>query len=191
MGRNGKDKLRVHLGCGFRMHCHHVERAVGKGARLIEYHRFRMGKRFQVVAALHQDAQARSPADAAEERKRHTDNQGTRAGNNQEGKAALHPIGPALPQQKRRQHGQQQGADGYHRGVVACEARDEVLGLGLLLAGVFHQLQDARNRGLLEGLGNLHGKQAGHVHTAGYDLGAFLDVARHRFTGKRRRVELA
>ena len=51
-------------------------------------------------------------------------------------------------------------------GVVAGEAGDEVLGAGLLLGGVFHQLQDAAHGGLPEGLGRAHGEQAGQVHAA-------------------------
>ncbi len=55
MGGDGKDELGVYLGGSLGVHRNHIERAVGKGARLVEYHRFRFRERFQVVAALHQD----------------------------------------------------------------------------------------------------------------------------------------
>ena len=70
MGSDGKDKVRVNLCCSIGMHSNHVETAIGKRARLVEHHRFGMRQRFQVVATLHQDAQTRSAANTAKERKR-------------------------------------------------------------------------------------------------------------------------
>ena len=190
MRSNGKNEVGVNLGRRIRVHGNHVEAAVGKRARFVEHHGFGVRQRLQVVAALNQNTQARCAADATEERKGHRNHQSARARYNQEGKAALDPVRPALAEQQRRQHRQQQRADGDDGRVVASETRDEVFGLRLLLAGVFHQLEDARNGGLLEGLAYLHRDLTRHVHAAGNYLGALFHVARHRFASKRCRVKL-
>ena len=76
------------------------------------------------------------------------------------------------------------------RGVVAREAGDEVLGLGLLLGCVLHELEDAAHGGLAEGLGHAHGDEAAHVDAARDDLVALAHLARHRLAGEGRGVQL-
>ena len=69
-------------------------------------------------------------------------------------------------------------------GVVAGKAGDEALGARLLLRGVLHQIEDARDGGVGVGLGHAHGERAGEVDAARYDLFAGLGVARRRFAGE-------
>ncbi len=78
---------------------HHVERAVGERAGLVEHDGLGPAQRLQVVAALHEDAEARGAADAAEERQRHADDERAGARHHEEDEPALHPVGPAAAQQ--------------------------------------------------------------------------------------------
>ena len=191
MRGNGQNEVRVNLCRSVGMHGDHVETAIGKRARLIEHHRFGMSERFQVVTTLHQDAQTRSAANATEERKGNRDNEGARARNNQEGQAALNPIGPTLAEQQRRQHSQNKSTNSDNRRIVARKTRNEVFGLGLLLASAFHQLKNARDRGLLEGFAHFHRDLARHVYAARNHFGALFHMTRNGFSGKCSSVELS
>ena len=95
----------------------------------------------------------------------------------EEREAAQHPVGPRAHAQHTRHHGEDDRREGDDGRVDAGEARDEVLGFGLLLARVLHELQDAAHGGLAEGLGRLDAQAPGHVDAAGDDIGAHLDVA--------------
>ena len=169
----------------------HGERAVGQRAGLVEYDGFGGAEGLQVVRPLHQNAEARGAADAAEERQRHGDDQRAGARHHEEGESAQHPVRPLAAEQQRRHDGEHGGHAHNDGGVHAGEPRDEVLGAGLLLGGVFHQLQDAAHGGVLEGLGGAHDEFARQVHAAGDDLVARARCAGHRLAGKRRGVDLA
>ena len=190
LGVRGDGQQAVGVDARLRVDGHHVERAVGERAGLVEHDGLGAGQRLQVVAALHENAQARGAADAAEERQRHADDERARARHHEEDEPALHPFRPALAQQQWRYDGQEHRDAHHGRGVVAREAGDEILGLGLLLGRVLHELEDAAHGGLAEGLGHAHGDEAGHVDAARDDLVALAHFARHRLAGEGRGVQL-
>ena len=88
----------------------------------------------------------------------------------QEGEAAQNPVAPGAHAQKRRDDGKQQSKPRDGGGVVAGEAGDEVLCASLLLRGVFHQLKDAADSRLAEGLLRADAQHAGHVHATADDV---------------------
>jgi len=92
-------------------------------------------------------------------------------------------------QHQRRHDGQQHGCAHNRRGVDSGKTGNEALGARLFVAGIFHQLQNARYRRFGEGLGDADADQAGNVDTAGDDLVALGCIARQGFAGQRRRVE--
>ena len=149
-----------------REHAGHLEHALGQGAGLVEHDGFYLGQRFQIVAALDQDAAAGSAADAAEEGEGNADDQRTGAADDQEGERTAHPDAPLAGEQV-GQDGQSRRADADGGGIIPGELGDEVFRLGLFQAGVFHQLQNAGHGGLAEGLGYLHPQHLVLVHAAG------------------------
>ena len=169
----------------------HGEGAVGQGAGLVEHDGLGGAQGLQVVRPLHQNAEARCPADAAEERQRYGDDQCAGARHHEEGESAQDPVGPLTAEQQRGHDGEYSGHAHDDGGVHAGEAGDEVLGACLLLGGVFHQFQDAAYRGVLEGLGGAYDEFGRQVHAAGDDLVAWARRAGHRLAGERRRVNLA
>ena len=186
--RGDLDKaLRAVAPCGLDLH--NLKGAVGEGASLVKDNGVYLGQGLKVVRALDQYADFRGAADAAEEGERHADDQRAGAGDNEEGEAAQDPVGPSTGHDasaEREQHGRTR--DG--RRVHAGEARDEVLGPRLLLAGVFDQLEDTAHRRLAKRLDCAHVHDAGQVDASGDDLVAALHMARDRFAGERRGVEL-
>ena len=106
------------------------------------------------------------------------------------GQLTTRKVSPGAHAKQRRDHGDGDGGEGDDGGVDAGKARDEVLGARLLLAGVFHELEDAAHGRRAEELGGADAQDAGHVDAAGDDLAAHLDVTRHGLAGKGGGVEL-
>ena len=166
--------------------------ALGQGAGLIKHHDAGAGQLFQIGGALDEDAAGGSAADAAEEAQRDGDDQRAGAADDQEGQGAVDPVAKAgglahEQQHDRRQNGQRQCAVADGGGVDAGKAGDEVLGAGLLHAGIFHQVENFGDGGFAELLGGAHLQQAGHVHAAADDLvaGAARRGAGSRRSGRR------
>ena len=167
----------------------HLKGALGQGAGLVEHHDAGAGQFFQIGGTLDEDAAGGSAADAAEEAQRNADDQCAGAADDQEGQGAVDPVTKAGGLAQEQQHdgrdeGQRQSTVAHSGGVDAGKAGDEVLGAGLLHAGIFHQVQNFRDGGFAELLGGLHLQQAGHVHTAADDLVAGLHVAGQTLTGQ-------
>ena len=171
------------------IHRRDLEAALGQRAGLIKDHGFAVCQRFNVIRTLDQDALGRCAADAPEEGQRHGDHQRAGAGHDQESQRAVDPVTPIAVQHQRRHDGQQHGSAHNRRGVDSGKTGNEALGARLFIAGVFHQLQNARYRRFGEGLGDADADQAGNVDTAGDDLVALGRIARQGFAGQRRRVE--
>ena len=64
------------------------------GTGFIEYNVFGLGKCFQIVGTFHQDTFMACAADTGEEAERNTDDQCTRAADNQEGQRTVNPYAP-------------------------------------------------------------------------------------------------
>ena len=96
-----------------------------------------------------------------------------------------------MTEQQRRQHSQHKSTNGNNGRVVARKTRNEVFGLSLLFASTFHQLKNARDRGLLKGLAHFHRNLARHVHATGNHFSALLHMTRYGFSSKRSSVELS
>ena len=190
LGMRGHGEQLVAVDSVCRVHAHDAEGARGEGARLVENDRVDLRECLEIVGALHQDAEAARATDTAKERHRHGDDERARAAHYEEGQAAQDPAGPRAHAQQRRDHGDGDGGEGDDGGVDAGEARDEVLGARLLLAGVLHELEDAAYGRRAEELGGADAQDAGHVDAAGDDLAAHLDVTRHGLAGKGGCVEL-
>ena len=145
------------------------ERAVGERAGLVEDDGVNIGERLEVVGAFDEDAQLGRTADAAKEAQRHANHQCARAADDEEGQTAQNPVGPGAGDQAAAEREYRGGAGDGGR-VDAGEARDEVLGARLLFAGVFYELQDARDGGLAKWLGGAHADEARHVDAATDDI---------------------
>ncbi len=61
---------------------------------LIKYHIFCLGQGFQIVGAFDQDTRFARATDTGEETQRNTDDQCTRAADNQEGQCTVDPVAP-------------------------------------------------------------------------------------------------
>ena len=120
----------------------------------------------QVVAALHQNAMLGGTADAAEEAEGDGDHQGAGAGHHQEVQRSGDPHAPASLKQQGGDNGQGQGGKNHGGGVVPGEFSDKVFRLGLLFAGILHQVQDLGHGGFPKGPGDPDMEQAGQVDTA-------------------------
>ena len=151
------------------VHRDHRERAVGEGAGLVKDDGVHIGERLEIVRTLDEDAQLGCAADAAKEAERHADHERARAADDQEGQAAQDPVGPGAGDQAAAER-EYRGSAGDGGRVDAGEARDEVLGVRLLFAGVFYELQDARDGGLAKWLGGAHVDETRHVDAAADDI---------------------
>ena len=109
----------------------------------------------------------------------------------------MEPVGPSGSQEKgglgcggRQRQGQggdqkqRQGRDHHARGVVPGKAGDEVLAGGLLLAGVFHQVQNLRDCGLPALPGDFHPEKARLVDAAADDRVAGDYIPGNGFAGE-------
>ena len=170
------------------MHGSDLKGALGQGARLVKHHNAHTGQGLKIVGPLHQHAQARSPANAAEKRERHRDDQGARARHHQKHEPAVHPRGP-LPRHNRRHHGQQQGEAHHHRRVDPRKTGDEALAVRLVGAGVFHPLEYLAGRRLAIGLGGTHLEHSREVDAPRHHRVALGHTARHALARERHRVE--
>ena len=171
------------------MDAHHLEGALGQGARLIKHHDAGAGQLLQIGGALDQDAAGRRAADAAEEAQWDGDDQSAGAADDQEGQGAVDPVTEAGGLAHQQQNdggnkGQRQCAVADGGGIDPGKAGDEVLGAGLLHAGIFHKVEDLGNGGFAELLGGPHLQQAGHVHTAADDLITGADIPGQALAGQ-------
>ena len=166
-----------------------LERAVGESAGLIEDDGVDLREYFEVIGTLNEYADLGGTADTTEEGERYRDDEGAGAAHDEEGEATEDPVGPGAGDGA-ADEGERHGRAGDGRGVDAGEARDEVLGLGLFLACVFYELEDAAHGRFAERLGGAYVQKARHVDAAGYNLVAHLDMTGNRFSGKGRGVEL-
>ena len=167
----------------------HLKGALGQGAGLVEHNDAGAGQLFQIGGTLDQNAAGRCTADAAEEAQGNADDQCAGAADNKEGQGAVDPVTKAGGLAHEQQHdgrdkGQSQCAIAHGGGVHAGKTGDEVLGAGLLHAGIFHQIENFGNGGFAEFLGGLYLQQAGHVHAAADDLIAGLHIAGQALAGQ-------
>ena len=164
-----------------RMHGRDGEDAFGQRARLVEDDGPHAGEGVHIGGTLDEDALARSAADAAEEGERHADDQGTWTRDDEEHEGAVEPVGEGcgeMPREHRRQQCQCDGSEDDDGGIDACEARDERLAPRLVVAGMFHQSDDAGDGALAEDLGGAHLDDAGEVDAARDDLVARFHLSR-------------
>ena len=167
----------------------HFKGALGQGAGLVEHNDAGAGQLFQIGGTLDQNAAGRCTADAAEEAQGNADDQCAGAADNKEGQGTVDPVAKAGGLAHEQQHdgrdkGQSQCAIAHGGGVHAGKTGDEVLGAGLLHAGIFHQIENFGNGGFAEFLGGLYLQQAGHVHAAADDLIAGLHIAGQALAGQ-------
>ena len=142
-----------------------VEDAPGQRTRLVKDHHFRTGKHLQVIAPFDQNPGPGGAADAAEEGEGNGNDQRAGAGDDQEDKGAVDPLAPGSGDQGWN-HCQGQGRKDNCGRIIPGEFSDEVLGAGLFAAGVFHQIQYFRHRGLAKRLGDLDPQKPRLVDTA-------------------------
>ena len=167
----------------------HLKSALGQGAGLVEHNDAGAGQLFQIGGTLDQNAAGRCTADAAKEAQGDADDQCAGAADDKEGQCTVDPVAKAgglahEQQHHRRDKGQSQCAVAHGGGVHAGKPGDEVLGAGLLHAGIFHKVQNFGNGGFAEFLGGFHLQQAGHVHAAADDLVTGLHVAGQALAGQ-------
>ena len=172
-----------------RVHRRDRKLSLGQGPGLVEDDGVHLGDGFEIVAALHQDADLRSGADAAEEAQRDRDHQGAGAGNDQENACPVDPSAEGLAQHQRRNQRKDHRRKGHAGCVPAGKAGDEVLEPRLFLAGGLHKLQDLRHRGIFIGLGGADPERSFAVHAAADHCVPGMRPAGHRLARQRRRVQ--
>ena len=163
------------------MHRRDGERAARERAGLVKDDTVGLGQHLQIARTLDEDTAGGRAADAAEERQRDRDHECARAADDEERQRAVDPVSPLCRDahnepHDRRQDRQRERRTANGRRVDAGKLRDEALSVRLFERGIFHQLEDARDRGL--GIHLLHA-QAQHtrqVHAAADDGAALRDV---------------
>ena len=165
------------LNPGLRPNLGYLEHAPGQGPGLVKDHSARLGQGLQVGTALHQDALGRSAADAPEKGQGDGDHQGAGTADDQKGQGAIDPHAPpggaAQGQAAQRRHkSQDQRRQAHRRGINPGKPGDKGLGPGLFHGGVLHQVQNAGDGALAEGLGGAHPQKARQVDAAGQHLTA-------------------
>ncbi len=148
-------------------HLDDFEAALGHGAGLVEHHRVHLGGILQNGAAAHQDAAARQPADGRHHGRGGRQNQGARAGHDQHRDRAQPVAGEIVSERG----GQQQ-----RRQKILGVAIGQPFYGGALLLGLFHQLNDASERGFVARARDANAQQAVAVQRAGEDFVARLFV---------------
>ena len=138
-----------------RMNGGHGKLTVSKRSRLVEDNGVDFCQNIQIVGSLHQNTFARSPTNATEEGQGNTDDQGTRTGNHQEHQGAIEPSGEMATKQSGN-NSKSDGCKDHDRCIDAGKFRDESLALRLMLAGVFHQIDNLRNSAFTKTLRGAH-----------------------------------
>ena len=167
----------------FRMHGCYFKYAFGEGSGLVEDHSLNLGQGVYQVGALDEDTLAGGASQAAEEGKRHRNNQGAGAGNHQEHEAPVDPRGPFAGEEAGN-HGNEDGQHHYNRRIYTGKLGNEALAPGFGRCGVFHQIQNLSGGGFAEGLGGADAQNAVQVHAAGEDFIALVDAAGYAFAGE-------
>ena len=122
---------------------------LSESSRLVKHHSVGLSKCIKIGCSFHQDTLTRSTTDACKECERHTDNQRTRAGNNQEGQCTQQPKGEVVGivgSKQRENEGDHQCQHHYNRGIDTGKTMDECLALRLFRTRMFHQFNDFRHR---------------------------------------------
>ena len=180
------------------VYCRHLEIALGDGSGLVHHDIFDVRQRLHEVGALNENSHAARAADPAKKRQRNTDHDRARTADDQECERSVDPVGPQLPARSlmkcqnidhRPQNRQRQRAVADRRRIPSRKFGDELLGLGLALAGILYQLQDLGRRRLIEFLCGLDPKQTAHIHGSAYDLVARLHISGQALAGQRTCIE--
>ena len=169
-----------------------LEDALGERARLVEDNGLRLCQSLEVVRPLHEDAVLGGAADATKEREGHREDQRTGARDHEEGESAQEPLGEVgakVTRDERRKHSHCNGQVDHDGRIDLGKALDELLGAGLIGAGILDHVDDLACRGLAKGLGHAQAKHAGKVHAARERSLAGLDGARHGLAGDGAGVE--
>ena len=134
-------------------------------------------------AALEEDAAPGCVGNRAQDRRRHGDDQRARAGNHQQRHGTVECRLEGLVEDEHRHDDGQRGHDDDAQRVLLLELVQEALRRGLLLLGVFHQLDDARQRALAGQASNLDVQRARLVERPLEDRAAGRDIHRYRLAG--------
>ena len=173
--------------------CNHLlqhEVALGDGAGLIHNNGCHVFQHFHGVAALEQDAQLGTGADAREEGQGHAQYQGAGAADDQEGQGGVDPFMPVACNQG-RYNSYQDGQPYYDRCIDPRETGDEFVDIRLVGRRVFHRIQDLGNHGFLQFFLHADLQHAGGVDAAGQHFVAVGFTYRHRFAGNRGGIQQA
>ena len=125
------------------------EVAFGQRARLVKDEDIRLVHLLEEVGALDQHSARGRRAYAREEPERHGYHQRAGTGHDEEVERAVHPFRP-FSRHRAGNYREQQRRYDDGRGVVAGEARDEILGARLLSRGVLDKVEDLRDRGVVK-----------------------------------------
>ena len=169
----------------------HMELAFGQCAGFIHNYDLCMRQRFQIVAALYQNAVFGSTADSAKEAQRNRDNKCTWAGNDQECQSTINPVLPyygTAAQNQRWQHGQNHSSNYNARRIVPGKPCDKLLRLRLAGCRLFHQFHNFRSGGLCCRLCYHQFHCTTQVDAAAAYLISCRGSNRHGFSGQRRSI---
>ena len=178
----GRQPVELVLAAGFGHadHCHHLRRAVGQGAGLVEGDDLSLGQPLQGVALPDQEAVLRGVADGRHDGGGRGQHQGAGAEHHQDGDGPDDLAGD--------QPGEGRGAEGDDHdpgGPAVGETHD----LGLAGVRRLHQADHPLDGAVLAHLGSLHLKGAELVHRAAGDRVAHGLVHRQGFAGHHRLVD--
>ena len=172
-----------------RMHGVYGKRTLRDGAGFVEDDSVNGRKRFQIVAALDEDAATAGRPDPTEKAQWHGDHEGARARDDEEDQAAVDAAADTEIREDRAKGGDDDRQDYDDRGIVMSEFRDKTLGFGFFVGGVFDQFEDPRHRAVFV-LGRSGDLDCGReVDAARVDGIAFLNFDRQTFACQRCGVE--
>ena len=147
--------------------------------------------RFEMVAALDQDAVARGRGDARDDRDGRRDDERTGASDDEERQPPDERLGPRHAEDDRRDQDRRNRERDDDRRVVAREAVDELLGLRSVGLGVLDHRDDLRERRILGRTRHLDFEVAALDDAAGVDLVARGLVGGDALAGDGRLVDRA
>jgi hypothetical protein len=162
--------------------------AAGQGAGLVQRDGADPAEVLERLAALDEHAAARGTADGRDDADGHGDDEGARAGDDEQRQRAVQP-GVEVAAGQRGHHGDERGGEHHQRRVPAGEAVDEALGRRLGALGVGDELRDAGQGAVPRGRGDRDGERPLGVQGAGEHPTPLLLVRRHRLAGQGRLVD--
>ena len=164
------------------------EIALRERSGLIENDGLTARERFDIIAALDEDAAFGCAADTAEKAERDGDHKCAWARDDEKRQCAIEPFTP-ISVKKRGDDGKHEGRTDDDGGIPSCEFGDKIFCFRLFCACVFDELQNLGDGGFFKNFRNAHADMTRKIDRAADDGVACAERSRHGFTCERGGVD--